>query len=558
MVTIKTSKKMNKTFKTMLVLMAGTMAFTACSRDNDFVSINEQPSPFKKMTFFASQEGQEDATRAAIDVLDIKWSAGDKISIFDGVADGSHSLAHEFTLTNGVGETSGTFEGVASDEATTYYALYPNVSSTYEERNAANDAEVAQAAGVDSEKLDSWRYCLELGWEEDVCSEMGWAGISSENQEKLLTYLKTGVSDFKITLKTGIQQNGNQFENVVIPSDQTVADGEFVDPKAMLMIAKTDDKESLKFKNVCAYIKVTPQFDCNAIAIRSNGTQNLAGTVTLNYNSGAPTTTVTANGTRDVCLKGTITAGNTYYIAVRPESLTSGFYIDFLTADKSYYYQRSTSKNTTLTRNHIIDLGEFETTGTWTVSRSAITASSPVGTIGMLDGREAMVVNLGGSKVAIATMNVDATSVDYAEGNNNATCYGGQYDAAGVNNPTATGLSRGWSAPTPNQLKDLFELSCSWRDADYTNNKAAGCVITVGASELFLPAAGYNNSRAGECGEYRSALGTTTNEWGDDYESVCYYFYKDDANLGKNWSTDRLADPCNYYSVRPFHAMPIE
>ena len=91
---------MKKTFKTMLALMAGAMVFTACNKDDIYENIDEQnPSELKSMTFTASMEGQEGATRATIDGLDIKWTTGDKISIFDGAEENNGN--QEFTLATG-------------------------------------------------------------------------------------------------------------------------------------------------------------------------------------------------------------------------------------------------------------------------------------------------------------------------------------------------------------------------------------------------------------------------------------------------------------------------
>lgn len=110
---------------------------------------------------------------------------------------------------------------------------------------------------------------------------------------------------------------------------------------------------------------------CNKlqICLTSKGTENLAGKIDINYNDGEPTTTVTANGTNTVYLVGTITAGNPYYIAVRPEALESGFTIEFLTADKGHYYARSTNNALALARNNVKNLGEFTTGDTDTATK---------------------------------------------------------------------------------------------------------------------------------------------------------------------------------------------
>ena len=344
---------MKKTFKTMLALMAGAMVFAACSNDDTLENINEQtPSALKPMIFTVSMEGQGGGTRAAIDGLDIKWTSGDKISIFDGEADEDGNLAREFVLTGGVGSTAGTFEGKAAT-ATTYYALYPYAASSFESKDVTEE-DARAAAGKYSNQLDMWKDFIEMD-EEMVIDMMRDHEISPENQAIILAYLKGE----KIEKKSGVQRNAsNQFEDVVIPAEQTATAGS-ADPKAMLMIGESDDANSLQFKNVCAYIKVTPTFDCASIVIKSNGSENLAGTVTVDYNDGAPTATVTKNGSNKVHLSGTITKDNDYYIAVTPGTLASGFTVEFYTAGSASYYFRSTSKSTAIARSKVINLGTF-------------------------------------------------------------------------------------------------------------------------------------------------------------------------------------------------------
>ena len=357
---------MKKTFITMLALMAGAMVFTACSSD-EFENNNETPSVLKPMTFYASMEEQGGATRATIDVTSIKWENGDKIAIFDGVEGADHNFAREFTLTGGAGSTSGTFTGSAAEGAEVYYALYPNVVSKFESKEVSEEEVQAMAeAGGYGDELDRWKDYIRYDEEEMVIEDMERNGISEQNQAIILAYLKGETA----TIKSGVQWDGDKFEDVVLPAEQIATPGS-ADPKAMLMIAKSTDASTLQFKNICAYVKVTPQFDCAGICLRStDATKYLAGTVTVDYKEGAPTTTVTANGTNEVFLTsttGTITADNDYYIAVRPETLSSGFTIEFLTADKSHYYARTSSKDLGLVRNNVTNLGEFTTDGKWSI-----------------------------------------------------------------------------------------------------------------------------------------------------------------------------------------------
>ena len=350
---------MKKTLNMMLAMMAGAMAFTACSSDDILENIEnnevaENASQLKPMTFTAVQEG-EGGTRAAIDGLNINWTAGDKISIFDGASD--NAGVQMFTLASGDGTTSATFTGSAATAAT-YYALYPYAVG--ETSRPVDQAEAEAAAGSDSYMLEMWKDLIGWGEESMVKDDMESMHISEENQAIILAYLKNESIG-----TPGVQLDGSSIKNVVIPAEQTATAGS-ADPTAMVMVAKGDDKDALQFKNVCAYVKVTPQFNCTAICLKSNGTQNIAGKVTVDCSGETPSSTITADGTNSVMLTGTITAGNAYYIAVLPVALTSGFTIEFLTADKTNYYARSTSKDLGLARSNVKNLGEFATSGTWT------------------------------------------------------------------------------------------------------------------------------------------------------------------------------------------------
>ena len=404
---------MKKTLNMMLAMMAGAMAFTACSSDDILENIENNevagaPSLLKPMTFTAVQEG-EGGTRAAIDGLNINWTAGDKISIFDGATE--NAGVQMFTLATGENTTSATFTGSAA-EAATYYALYPYAVGETLIPVTRDDA--LAAFGEDESMFqrqieDTWNRYYDRNpemAEERVKDKFSMFEVSEANQAIILAYLK---GESKGT--PGLTLDGSSIKGVVIPAEQTVAAGQAVDPKAMVMVAKGDDANTLEFKNVCAYVKVTPLFDCYAICLTSNGAENLAGKVTVNYNEGEPTTTVTADGTNSVALLGTITAGNAYYIAVRPEALTSGFTIEFLTAGDKKYYARSTSKTLALARSNVKNLGEFATDGTWNYK--------DIVTCGTDNGHDWALLSIGGIKIATSLVPgnpVFAEIPDWGEG----------------------------------------------------------------------------------------------------------------------------------------------
>ena len=110
---------------------AAIVSFASCSSEDNNTTI-ENESATKVMTFTATQEGDEQSTRAAISTSDskvINWESDDKISIFDGTKN------NRFTLKEGAGTKSATFQGNAATAAK-YTAVYPYQSeASYDTSN---------------------------------------------------------------------------------------------------------------------------------------------------------------------------------------------------------------------------------------------------------------------------------------------------------------------------------------------------------------------------------------------------------------------------------------
>ena len=103
-----------------MMAFAAIVSFASCSSEDNNTTI-ENESAVKVMTFTATQEGDEQSTRAAISSTEskvINWQEGDQISIFDGTKN------NQFTLKNGAGTKSATFQGNAATAAK-YTAVYP-------------------------------------------------------------------------------------------------------------------------------------------------------------------------------------------------------------------------------------------------------------------------------------------------------------------------------------------------------------------------------------------------------------------------------------------------
>ena len=289
---------MKQTLKTLLAMMAGTMALAACSEDamveNNNSNNNNNVAPGTKIALtFSAQQENEGSTRAAIDGTDSKkidWQTADHISVFDGSSNNDFAIK-EIDPSDA---TSATFTGEAADAAT-YTALYP--------------------------------------------------------------------------YQSGAALSGEDITGVVLPATQTATPGSF-DPAAGLMMAVTTGAEkNFAFKNAVAYIKVTTEVPAKEITFSSFDCEDIAGTVTLSYNSGTPTATVTSGGTDIVTLvpptgEETIPAG-TYYIAVLPQTLPFGFTLSYVDAE-GVAHNRISNKEYTSVRNKVTNMGTINASNTYT------------------------------------------------------------------------------------------------------------------------------------------------------------------------------------------------
>lgn len=162
--------------------------------------------------------------------------------------------------------------------------------------------------------------------------------------------------------ESGLKLNGNSVEGAWLNSVQTATAGTF-DPKANLMMARTKSGDKiLQFHNMTAFVKVTPQMDCEQITIVSaDSTVALAGTMTMTLDEdGTASATVTGDFSHQVSLTGDIKAGQTYYIAIAPAALNGGIRMGITTADGKHYY-KDASKLAAFTANKVLNLGSIST-----------------------------------------------------------------------------------------------------------------------------------------------------------------------------------------------------
>ena len=161
--------------------------------------------------------------------------------------------------------------------------------------------------------------------------------------------------------ENGLKLNGNSVEGAWLDSVQTATAGTF-DPKANLMMARTKsaDDRILQFYNMTAFVKVTPQMDCEQITIVSaDSTVALAGTMTMTLDeNGTVETKVTDNASHQVSLTGDIKAGQTYYIAIAPAALKDGIRMG-ITTKEGKHYCKDASTLKAFTANKVLNLGSI-------------------------------------------------------------------------------------------------------------------------------------------------------------------------------------------------------
>lgn len=119
------------------------------------------------------------------------------------------------------------------------------------------------------------------------------------------------------------------------------------------------------------------------------------------------------------------------------------------------------------------------------ISKDTINPDSPVGTVGVIDGRKAVVVSLYGTKYAVALMNEGATS------ESGPGSYGGYYDYAEASAFFHDSALNVWRVPTMDEMQALTDLP---REYDSTT---PGIEFKVTGSSILFPLAGLYSLEGG-------------------------------------------------------------
>lgn len=236
---------------------------------------------------------------------------------------------------------------------------------------------------------------------------------------------------------------------------------------------------------------------------------------------------IAVNGTETVgAVTGTLaTPSADVYVALRNKETGTKTY-SFTIQDKDgNWYIFTKAANLTNGKNY-----------TATVSMTKLAnLTSTEGTVGVIDGLPAIVVDFSGTKKAVALMNVGALCPEH---------YGKYYTFA---NLSSLGLPTGWHVPTQAELNALVVKTNAW----VTQNGVNGGLFTIGSNTFFLPAAGLDDGDNDPSDFYNvSTFGYYwSSEAYDASLAYCLSFSSSNINSFSDYQIDGL-------TVRPFHSLP--
>lgn len=252
------------------------------------------------------------------------------------------------------------------------------------------------------------KICILDGTESNEFKLTSGEGTKSAIFEGYATPSSSYTAVYPYTATAALEADGT-VTGIPLPATQTATANSF-DPQAALMMAVSNGT-TLAFKNVVAYLKLTPKFACSKIVLKAaDETAVLAGTGKLAYNNGIPTIDLSEATDKSyaITLTGNIEADKAYYIAVPAVTLTAGWKLFFTKADDSneYIYKGMSSLN--FERNIVANIGEFsiENTNWYNPRRGEIVRADQEVDMGLI-------VTIGSTnyKVIFAKSNLTATGL---------------------------------------------------------------------------------------------------------------------------------------------------
>lgn len=253
-------------------------------------------------------------------------------------------------------------------------------------RFVAQTEKANESAGSRTQTLDGTSVVWSAGDKISVVSTAAPAGFkvftltSGEGTDNDAIFEGATFSDEEIQPYVAVYGTGTltyddgKVSGIVVPQAQRPVNNGF-DPTAAPMTAYTTS-EKVNFNHICSFIKVTVDATLadehlKRVTFKAKNGETITGTlnnVSVNTTDGKVETYDVSQGQKSAYLAmendADIPAG-TYYIAVLPKNLTSGFSIEFETTTRVYIRKEQTTGARQLIRAKIHSLGSFEKTTTW-------------------------------------------------------------------------------------------------------------------------------------------------------------------------------------------------
>lgn len=376
-------------------------------------------------------------------------------------------------------------------------------SCTKEEATGNGSQFRATMEGCNAAKTELNGTALEwVGGDRIAVYGTGGAGIYSATPQTPATVAvfdnvsgETGDGPFRAFYPATLTTDG---VNITLPSTQTYVEGSI---NEFPMYAESSDNQ-LAFKNLCGVLKLhLTKANTNISSITVTANAEINGTFSVNYNSGDPELTYSANGTNTTTLTcataQSIAEGKDFYIYL-PEGSYSGLQIELNTDDGRYCVKTAnTAINVTRSQYTLITLG-------------STLQFRPVG-----------------SKGGLFTINADGDQVWFSQGNLQYQASTGtwrfaehQWDYVGTQTPGGYGRYGGTVCGSDN--RNISSTYTGWIDLFGwgTSGWNSGAVYyqpwsTNGGNFSYFPGGSYTNCLTGDYAEADWAWHNTISNGGN-------------------------------------------
>lgn len=184
--------------------------------------------------------------------------------------------------------------------------------------------------------------------------------------EKVIAVYPEWADGYKLSVA---DVEGKTLSKAYLASNQNAKAGSY-DPNTAIAMAYSEDA-NLEFKNATALLKFTvANENVKTVTVYSIGGEKITGEWALDYNNGAPKATPAEGDASKGWVElsageGTFEVGTEYFISVYPQTLASGFGLEFgFEGVSAKQLVKKYESSVEFKRNVILNLGNLEFTGT--------------------------------------------------------------------------------------------------------------------------------------------------------------------------------------------------